>query len=168
MAEAKYFEAGFKVVSKYLNHNINLVKTSEQDQIDTVAFDIVIWLSEKPILNTNGKIVLFESNQFANQLIEESSIKGVYHLTKLLDTENIENDHLPEQLIQLLDFNPTLEQQINQHDKRVLAKAAMIPVYSNQKVDSSAKNGLSITKWLWVLFIFLLASERVLSYYRSQ
>jgi hypothetical protein len=168
LSEAKYFEAGFSVISKYLNHTINLVRTNEIDKVTGKEFDIVIWFSEKPIINTNGKVLLFESNKFANQLIEESTLQGVYHLTKFLDAENIENDHLPEQLIQLLDLNPTLEKQINEHDKRVLDKEAMVPVYSNQQIDALNENGVSITKWLWVLFILLLISERVLSYYRSQ
>jgi len=168
LSESNYFEAGFKVVSNYLNHKINLVKTNEIDQIDDDEFDIIIWFSEKPIIKTNGKVLLFESNQFADQLIEESSNQGVYHLTKYLDTENIEKDHLPEQLIQLFDLNPTIEKKINQHDMRVLDKEAMIPVYSNQKLDQPNENSLSITKLLWVLFILLLASERILSYYRSQ
>ena len=168
LSQAKYFEAGFKVVSKYLNHKINLVKTNDIESIDAIAFDIVIWFSEKPILNTNGKVVLFEANQFADQLIEESSIHGVYHLTKFLDTENIEKDRLPEQLIQLLDLNPTLEKKINQHDLRVLAKEAMLPIYSNLRLDAPNNNSLDMTKWLWVLFILLLISERILSFYRSQ
>ena len=101
ISEANYIKAGFKVVSNYLNQNINLVKTNEIDQVNDEEFDIIIWFSEKPILKTKGKVLLFELNQFADQLIEESSIQGVYHLTKNLDTENIEKDHLPEQLIQL-------------------------------------------------------------------
>ena len=168
ISEANYIKAGFKVVSNYLNQNINLVKTNEIDQVNDEEFDIIIWFSEKPILKTKGKVLLFELNQFADQLIEESSIQGVYHLTKNLDTENIEKDHLPEQLIQLLDLNPTIEKKIYQHDIRVLDKQAMIPVYTDQKLEKSNTNSLSITKSLWVLFILLVASERILSYYRSQ
>ena len=168
ISESNYVEAGFKVVSNYLNHKLNLIKTNEIDQINDEEFDVIIWFSEKPIIKTNGKVLLFESNQFADQLIEESSIQGVYHLTKYLDTENIEKDHLPEQLIQLLGLNPLIEEKINQHDMRVLDKEAMIPVYSNQKLVQPNENSLSITKSLWVLFILLVASERILSYYRSQ
>ncbi len=168
LTEAKYFEASFKVVSKYLNHKINLVKTNDLKSIDTKAFDIVIWLNKKPIRNTNGKIVMFEANPFATHLIEESLVKGTYHLTKFLDAENVENNHLPEQLIQLLDLNPTLEKKINQYDTRVLAKEAFVPVSSNTIIDPSHTNSLEMTKWLWFLFILLLISERIVSSYRTQ
>jgi hypothetical protein len=169
LSEAKYFEAGFMVVSKYLNHRINPIKTNEIDQIDAIEFDIVIWLSKKPMLDTNGNVVVFKSNPFAAHLIEESEIKGTYHLTQLLNAENVENAHLPEELIQLLGVNPILAKKINQNDFRVLTKEAFVPTYSNTDIDTpNNNNSLDITKWLWALFILLLASERILSYYRSQ
>jgi hypothetical protein len=168
LSESKYFEASFKVVSQYLNHKINLVKTNDLEGIDTTAFDIVIWLSKKPILNTNAKVLVFKSNQFTSRLIEESSIKGTYHLTRFLDAENAENAHLPEQLIQLLDLNPAIAKKINQYDTRVLAKEAMVPIYSKHKLDPSNDYSLDMTKWLWLLFVLLLTSERILSYYKSQ
>ena len=167
-SEAKYLEASFKVVSKYINHKINLVKTNDLESAEPIASDIVIWLSKKPIPNTNGKIVLFEANPFANHLIEESQVRDIYHLTKFLDAETIENDHLPEQLIQLLDHNPILNKQINEYDTRVLAKKAIIPVSSNTIIDLSHTNSLEMTKWLWLLFILLLISERIIASYRTQ
>lgn len=169
LSEVKYFEAGFKVVSKYLNHKIDLVKTNDIDQIDAIEYDIVIWLSKKPMLDTNGNVVVFKSNPFATHLIEKSTIEGTYHLTQLLDAENVENNYLPEELIQLLGLNPAIAKKINQYDTRVLAKEAFVPTYSNTDIHiPNNNNSLDITKWLWALFILLLASERILSYYRSQ
>lgn len=169
LPEIKYFEAGFKVVAAYLHHKINLVKTKEQDQIEDKAFDIVIWFSKKPIPNTAGKVVVFKANPSAGTLIESSSAqKDTYYLTRFLDNENIETDHLPEQLIPLLELHPKVENKINQYDLRVMAKEAIIPAYSISTLGPANHYRLDMTKWLWFLFILLLASERILSYYRSQ
>ena len=90
-------------------------------------------------------------------------------ISTFLDAENVENAHLPEQLIQLLDLNLALAKKINQYDTRVLPKEAFVPTYSTPDLDTpNNNNSLDITKWLWALFILLLASERILSYYRSQ
>ena len=167
-AESNYFEAGFEVVCKYLNYKIDLVKTNQTKQIGEKEFDIVVWFSKKPVLKTNGKVVLFKSNQFANQLIEKSSIQGVYHLTELLNIENIEKDHLPEQLIQLLDLNPTIKNKINKYDRRVMDKKSMIPSDSKNKLVRSSHQNLDMTKWLWALFVLLLISERIVSYHKQQ
>lgn len=168
-AEIKYFEASFKVVAAYLNHKINLTKTDEQDQIADKAFDIIIWLSKEPIPNTAGKVLVFKPNPSAGALIERSSTqKDTYYLTRFLDNENIETDHLPEQLIPLLELHPKMENKINQYDLRVMAKEAIIPAHSVSTVGPADHYRLDMTKWLWFLFILLLASERILSYYRSQ
>jgi len=168
LSESIYIEAGFKVISDYLNHKIDLVTTNKINNIEDKEFDIVIWLSEKPIIDANGNVLLFEANQFSNHLIEENSIQGIYHLTRFLDTENIETDHLPEQLIQLLDLNPGIDEKINRHDRLVLSKEAMVPTLSNDKRGKHNKESLDITKWLWALFVLLLTSERIVSYYRQQ
>lgn len=168
LAEINYLEAGFKVVAEYLKHEIELVKTKEVDQIGDQAFDIVIWLSEKPILETNGKVVKFKLDPSAPELMEESLTQKTYYLTRPLNVENIETDHLPEQLIQLLDLNPGIEQKIKQFDTRILAKEAILPSYSISKLNSANNYSLDMTNWLWTLFILLLVSERILSYYRSQ
>jgi hypothetical protein len=168
LAESKYFEASFKVVSKYLNHKINLIKSNEIDQIGDTAFDIVVWFSKEPILNTNGKVLLFKSDPSARHLIEETSNPDTYYLSQYLDIENIETDHLPEQLIPLLDLHPNIEQKINQYDTRVLPKEAIMPIFNQTTLDPVNHYPLDLTKWLWFLFVLLLVAERIFSYYRSQ
>ncbi|GAB5553866.1 MAG: hypothetical protein Sapg2KO_34570 [Saprospiraceae bacterium] len=168
LAEINYLEAGFNVVSEYLKQEIKLVKTNELEQIDDQAFDIVIWLSKKPVLDTDGKVVRFRSDPSAAELIEESLTQDTYYLTRPLNVENIETDHLPEQLIQLLDLNQGIEQKIKQYDTRILANEAFIPGNSKPKLGPANNYSLDMTNWLWTLFILLLVSERILSYYRSQ
>jgi hypothetical protein len=166
--ESYYLEAGFNVLAKYLNREIKVVKTTQKDNIDDLEFDIVIWLSKKPIIKSAGKVVLFKPTEFAHHLIQESLVKNTYHLTKHLDAENVEQGYLPEQLIQLLDINPEIKKKINQYDMRVLAKEAMIPRYSNHTLDQPRNNSLNISQWLWGLFILLLVCERIVSKFRYQ
>jgi len=169
LSEIKYFEAGFKVLAQYLNLEINLLQAKESDQIEGKVFDIVIWLSKKTVLNTDGKVVVFKSNPSTATLIEKNpSRPNTYYLTRSLDHENIEVDHLPEQLVQLLDLYPNVEKKINQHDLRILPKEAILPNYKVGKEISTNSYKLDLTKWLWFLFLLLLAFERILSYYRSQ
>lgn len=169
LPEIKYFEAGFKVLAQYLNLNFNLLKVKESEQIEGEVFDIVIWLSEKKVLDTNGKVVMFKPNPSTNNLIERNpGHPNTYFLTRSLNPENIETDRLPEQLLRLLDLHPDIEKKIGQRDIRVLSKEVILPNYKVDKEATVNSYNLDLTKWLWFLFLLLLACERILSYYRSQ
>ena len=166
--EARYIDAAFKAISKYVNQIINVSNLDKDEaSIDTSTYDFIVWLSEQEPLEVSGKLLVYSPDRFASSLIVEGE-NNTFYLTKTLNSEIIVDEHLPEQLIKMLDFNPNLNETISKNDKRVVAKEELRPVNKDVKFQKNYASVLNISKWLWMLLAGLLMLERIVSNYRKQ
>lgn len=166
--EATYIEAAFNAISKHVAHPITINKVKDTTNLIVTSFDCVVWLSKKPRINYSIKTLLYRPHDFAQSMITKGSSKNVFYLTKALDAENIIDEHLPEQLMMLLDLHPNLDKAIIQFDKSVVAKQELSLLNQNVKTDKTYSSILYISPWLWLFLALLLVLERVISNIRKQ
>jgi len=166
--ETRYINASFKAISKYINTPIEITITEDAPTLKDNNFDCVVWLSEESPIEVSKKILIYKPNKFAQSLIMESGTKSLFYLTKALDSETIVDEHLPEQLIKMLDLNSNLNGIILEHDKRTVAKEELQPILKNLDTKKSYASVLDISKWLWLFLVGLLVLERIVANYRKQ
>jgi len=163
--DSKFIEASFSAISKHLNRTIEV----DTDENSNTKYDLIVWLDQQsPIPQTNSKLLVYKFDELSHNIIQESDKQNLFYLTTRLNTKNIIDNYLPEQLLNILDLNADLEEAINKNDKRVLSKAELLPIQSFEKALKKTDNYLSISKWLWLLLAFLLLNERIIAHYRKQ
>ena len=133
-----------------------------------IDYDCIVWLSNVRPIEFSGKLLIFKSDKFATSLIVKGPKNNVFHLTKFLNSENIINEHLPEQLIKMLGLNSSLNATIFENDNRIVAKEELQPIYKKLEIDKDYSSILSMSKWFWMLLAGLLVLERIVANYRKQ
>ena len=167
--DSRYLEASLSAASKHINRTFEITKTQEAQDLDFESFDLVIWLTEtNQVPNGINKLLEYKSDHLSHSLIEESLTRNHFYLTTHLNTENSVENHLPEQLLNILDLNTGLNKVIQENDKRVFSKAELLPTFSAVKAKNKSSNYLSISKWLWLILGITLLGERFLASYRKQ
>ncbi len=166
--EATYIEAAFNAISKHVAQPITIDKIQSTTNLDLSSYACIVWLSTKSDFKTEVKTLYYRPDKLANSMIIKGTSNDVFYLTKALHTENIIDEHLPEQLMMLLDLHPDMRALLTQNDKRVLDQQELNPIIQNVKTDKSYSRILYISTWLWILLALLLISERVISNIRKQ
>ena len=166
--EANYIEASFSAISKHLNHPIEINRTQDTSNLGFINYSIIVWLSDKPVVKIASKTLIHRPDNLAESLIVKGLDKNIFYLTRSLNTENIVEEHLPEQLLKMLDLHRGLENRIAQLDKRVIAKQELQTSKSTIQTTKKELTILSISKWLWILLFILLIVERVIASFRKQ
>ncbi len=167
--EARYIDAAFKAISKYINRPVEIrALNNNSTNLDTANFDCVVWLSKQESIEVSGKLLVFKPDIFASSLIVEGATNNVFYLTKALDSEIIIDEHLPEQLIKVLDLNSNLSNTILENDKRIIAKQELQPIYNATETQKNYASVSNISNWLWMLIAGLLGLERIVANYRKQ
>lgn len=166
--ELTYLEAAFNAISKHINRPFEIEKVKDINNLDLNIHDAVLWLSSAPVAESTSKILSYKKDDHANSLIVPSTKKNLYHLTESLNSENIIDEHLPEQLLNFLELDQDLQLEIEKYDQRVMSGNELRPVVHEAGSEVSYPNVLSISKWLWILFAMVLIIERFVSDLRSQ
>ncbi|PKD18306.1 hypothetical protein APR41_03910 [Salegentibacter salinarum] len=166
-AERRYLEASFLAVGKYLEQPIE-IRSFEEDNFKPDSDEFLVWLSEKPVPKTEGKILNFRRGTLANSLIETGNSKNEYYLTNELNSENVVEEHLGEQLIQMLDLYSEIENVANKYDRRIMNVGILKPNFETGLAPIKNKEGRDIVKYLWILLIIFILSERILARVRKQ
>lgn len=167
--DSRFLEASLSAASRHINRTFDITKTQEAQDLNFESFDVVIWLAENnQVPNGINKLLEYKSYNLSNSLIVESSKKNQFYLTTHLNTENSVENHLPEQLLNILDFNSALDKVIQENDKRVFSKTDLLPTFATSKPKDKSSNYLSISKWFWLILVITLLGERSLASYRKQ
>jgi hypothetical protein len=167
--DSRFLEASLSAASIHINRTFDITKTQETQDLNFESFDVVIWLAKNnQVPNGINKLLEYKSDNLSNSLIVESSTKNQFYLTTHLNTENCVENHLPEQLLNILNLNTGLNKVIQEKDKRVFSKAELLPTFSAVKAKNKSSNYLSISKWLWLILGITLLGERFLASYRKQ
>lgn len=167
--DSKILEASLVAASKHINKTFEITKTKEITDLSFNTFDLIIWLSENnQPPNEVVKLLEYSPDSLSNSLIVERSIKNHFYLATHLNTENSIENHLPEQLLNILDLNSDLNKIILENDKRVFSKSQLSPTVSVLKTEHKDTNFISISKWIWLILGLTLLGERLLASYRKQ
>lgn len=114
--ESKYLKASFLAISKYLRHPIEILNIKKEDNLKLTSNNLLVWLSDDTVPKTEGKVLKFKKNIFANSLIESANFENEYDLTAELNSENSIEEHLGKQLIKLLHLYPELKKEAETYD----------------------------------------------------
>jgi hypothetical protein len=166
-AESKYIKASFLALEKYLEHPIEILNF-EEENFNSNSEEILIWLSEKPAPKTEGKVLVFRKDSLANSLIEQGNSKNEYYLTGDLNSENIVEEYFAEQLLEILNLYPEINKEAAKYDVRMMDLALLKPTFGEASESSKNRDGRDISKYLWILLIILILSERALARVRKQ
>lgn len=166
--EKTYIEAAYRAISKYLHRPIDVHTVQNIDTINVDSFKTVIWLSKDIAPQTSSTVLLYKPDDLSHSIIEKGPSKEVFYLTKLLTVERSVNEYLAEHLLAMLNLNEDLEEKIKMYDKRVLNTGELLPIVKDFKQNKENSTILDISKWLWLLFILVLITERIVAKYRKQ
>jgi len=167
-SQARYLEAAFRALASYLQRPITIERIDERNTITSNSYDCLVWLSNQPVVQTDAKILMYQTDAFATSLIEKGPSNNLFYLTKTLNNENSVNEHLAKQLRVLLDLHPVLESSIKTFDKRVMNKAGLFPKYEKKEAERSEMSIRDLSPWLWSIIVIILIVERSLARYRKQ
>jgi len=163
-----YIEASLNVISKYLNKQIDIEIVQDREGLDTDAFDLVVWLSSAVVPNTSTRMLVYQPDDLADNIIEAGSSNRIFYLTETLNTENSIDRNVSEQLLKLFDFHQDIEAEINEYDKRTIDISELQPVTTNLVTGKKQFKLFDVSKWLWLLLGALLVMERGVAKFRKQ
>ncbi|AXT50416.1 hypothetical protein D1818_06075 [Aquimarina sp. BL5] len=163
-----YIEASLNVISKYLNKQIDIEIVQDREGLDTDAFDLVVWLSSAVVPNTSTRMLVYQPDDLADNIIEAGSSNRIFYLTETLNTENSIDRNVSEQLLKLFDFHQDIETEINEYDKRTIDISELQPVATNLVSGKKQFKLFDVSKWLWLLLGALLVMERSVAKFRKQ
>ena len=166
--EMKYISASFKAISNYLDRKIGVKLIQDLDTLPTEKYDLIVWLNEAPVPNTQVPLLVFKPDSLANSIIARESSENIFHLTGSLNAENSTQEHLPEHLLSLLGMHEELGEKVKEYDRRVMDSKELLPVSGGIVKIQNFSETLDISIYLWILLGVLIISERGLSAYRKQ
>lgn len=165
--QMSYISSSLNAISQYLNIPVKITELNSGDGFREEQ-DLIIWLSNSLVDPVNNPILKWQPDSLANSLIVQGDRDNVHFLTANLDSENIVEEHFPEQLLKILNINNELEKEILKHDRRVMPLDEIVPVTGSSTNVIDMFNSEDISKYLWWLLGILLIAERGLSVYRKQ
>ncbi|MFD2561274.1 BatA domain-containing protein [Aquimarina rubra] len=168
VTQKTYIEASLKAISKYLNRQIDIETVQNIDGIDYAVFDLVVWLSSDVVPNTPTKMLVYQPDNLANNIIEAGSSNRIFYLTEALTTANSIDRNLSEQLLKLFDFHQDIQDRVNEYDKRTIDIAELKPITASLATDKKQFELFDISTWLWLLLGALLVMERSVAKFRKQ
>nr|WP_321413419.1 hypothetical protein [uncultured Allomuricauda sp.] len=115
-----------------------------------------------------GKWLVYQKNPLAKQLIASGTQKSLFYLTSKLNPKNTVDQHLPEQLLNILSLNTDLKDLVANADARQLDEAELKPNYVEPKRKRERATLLDVSLWVFAILAALMIVERLLSNYKKQ
>ena len=163
--DEKYIEASFRALSVFLKREIVIQK--EEKSTDNPV-DLNIWLSNEPKNDSKGKWLVYQENPVAKKLIEAGHRKNLFYLTSRLNPKNTIDQHLPEQLFNILALDKDLNALVAKVDARQLDASELRPNYVEPKRKRERATLLDVSLWVFFILAALMIVERLISNYRKQ
>lgn len=168
MTEKPFLETAFQVLAKYLDSSFELQDIEKTAATNYEKFDLVIWFSAADIPKNAKRLLVFKEDEYANKLIQETASNGAFQLTSHLNIENSISGNLTEKLLEVLALDVALESQIKSVDKRQLEVREVVSNTIRKKASVSYQATIDMTKWFWILLLFLMILERFIANFRKQ
>lgn len=165
--EMRYIRSSFNAISIFTNNPIAFSDISEEDS-PWDKTDFVVWLSTSSNKETDSPMLMWKPDSLSTSLIEPGIKPNFHYLTGRLNSENIIEENLPEQLLQILNINREIEEQMAIYDRRVMPLEEILPLSGSLGGNIEIRSVRDISKYFWILLVVFLIIERVLSAYRKQ
>lgn len=165
--QPKYFQAIFNSISTYLDRPVNLEVTENQSAFKLQDFDLLVALTDQPVSENQIKSIRYQSNEYAKLLVAGEN-QDQYLLTGLLNSENIVEENIPEQLIEIMDLHQSLKPEIDASDKRSLAEQEFKPVIQKTTENKAYYSRMNLLPWILMLLGLSFVIERIIARRRKQ
>jgi len=163
--EGKYIEASFRALSAFLKREIVVHK---EDELARNQADLNIWLSNETMNDSGGKWLVHQENPLAKQLIASGLRENLFYLTSRLNPKNTVDQHLPEQLLNILALDSDLKDLVADADARQMDEAELKPNYVEPKRKQERATLLDVSLWVFGILAALMIVERFISNYKKQ
>jgi len=163
--EGKYIEASFRALSAFLKREIVVRK---EDELARDQADLNIWLSNETMNDSEGKWLIYQENPLDKQLIASGTQKNLFYLTSKLNPKNTVDQHLPEQLLNIIALDSDLKDLVGNADVRQMDEAELKPNYVEPKRKRERATLLDVSLWVFAILAALMIVERFISNYKKQ
>ncbi|MFD2825531.1 BatA domain-containing protein [Leeuwenhoekiella polynyae] len=165
-SQIPFLKAGFEALNSYLNQPIVFKQIENPAEIEAETA-VLIWLQPNNPPEVDGITLLFNPDAFATHLVEPVDAKN-YVLTQLITRKHAVTNHLPEQLLPLLNLHPELAIEIAKYDNRVASSEEIQPlkIDGDNQIDEASM--IPFTPWFWLALVLVLIVERMVSRIRKQ
>ena len=163
--EGKYIEASFRALSAFLKREIVVRK---EDELARDQADLNIWLSNETMNDSEGKWLIYQENPLDKQLIASGTQKNLFYLTSKLNPKNTVDQHLPEQLLNIIALDSDLKDLVGNADVRQMDEAELKPNYVEPKRKRERATLLDVSLWVFAILAALMIVERFISNNKKQ
>ncbi|SFR77523.1 BatA domain-containing protein [Maribacter stanieri] len=167
-ADKRYITAALAALSTYLNREIKVESSLDNEVLKNKESDLTIWLSTKPALVSARKKLVFKNDTISNALIIKGEDENTFYITERITTENAVSGRLTENLLSILDVNKEVKELQAKADIRSVTEADLKTNFIENKASKTHKASWSLNPYLWVVLLVLLFVERFVAYKRTQ
>lgn len=161
-------KASLKAMGEYLSQPIRIQTVKNEEELESIKYDLVIFLNENPIDRITKKKLIYQPDSTALHLIEPGRDKTTFLLTKQLNTSEVLSTHFPEKLWKIVSDDEELSRKIDLADERQMDLSLLKPRKIGKEFELGSVQKMPISPWLWILFIMIFVVERILSKVRRQ
>ncbi|MGO4919552.1 BatA domain-containing protein [Maribacter spongiicola] len=167
-ADKTYIAAALAALSTYLNREINVESSLDNEVLENKESDLTIWLSTKPAPVSARKKLVFKNDSISNALIIKGEDENTFYITERITTENAVSGRLTENLLSILDINKEVRELQAKVDIRSVTEADLETNFIENKASKTHKASWNLNPYLWVVLLVLLIVERFVAYKRTQ
>ena len=167
-ADKTYIAAALAALSTYLNRDINVESSLDNEVLENKESDLTIWLSIKPAPVSAQKKLVFKNDTISNALIIKGEDENTFYITERITTENAVSGRLTEKLLSILDVNKEVRELQAKADIRSVTEADLKTNFIENKASKTHKASWNLNPYVWVVLFVLLILERFVAYKRTQ
>ena len=167
-ADKTYIAAALAALSTYLNREIKVESSLDNEVLENKESDLTIWLSIKPAPVSAQKKLVFKNDTISNALIIKGEDENTFYITEKITTENAVSGRLTEKLLSILDVNKEVRELQAKADIRSVTEADLKTNFIENKASKTHQASWSLNPYLWVVLFVLLIVERFVAYKRTQ
>ncbi len=167
-ADKTYIAAALAALSTYLNRDIKVESSLDNEVLENKESDLTIWLSIKPAPVSAQKKLVFKNDTISNALIIKGEDENTFYITERITTENAVSGRLTENLLSILDVNKEVKELQAKADIRSVTEADLKTNFIENKASKTHQASWSLNPYLWVVLFVLLIVERFVAYKRTQ
>ena len=167
-ADKTYIAAALAALSTYLNRDIKVESSLDNEVLENKESDLTIWLSTKPAPVSAQKKLVFKNDTISNALIIKGEDENTFYITEKITTENTVSGRLTENLLSILDVNKEVRELQAKADIRSVTEADLKTNSIENKASKTYQASWNLNPYLWVFLLVLLIVERFVAYKRTQ
>ncbi|WP_282180264.1 BatA domain-containing protein [Maribacter stanieri] len=167
-ADKRYITAALAALSTYLNREIKVESSLDNEVLENKESDLMIWLSIKPAPVSAQKKLVFKNDTISNALIIKGEDENTFYIAERITTENAVSGRLTEKLLSILDVNKEVRELQAKADIRSVTEADLETNFIENKASKTHQASWSLNPYLWVVLFVLLIVERFVAYKRTQ